>query len=59
VNVRKEELEAEFEVYLEQLKPKHEYLRLFTEIILDVWKQKQMRTASVRETLLPVCGKRC
>jgi hypothetical protein len=30
-------------------------LRLFTEIILDVWKQKQLRTASVRESLTKRC----
>jgi hypothetical protein len=33
------------------LQPKPEYLRLFSEIILDVWKQKQGRTLEIREAL--------
>lgn len=41
VNVRKEKIENEFGIIMEKLQLKPEYLRLFTQIVLDVWKQKQ------------------
>ena len=41
VNVRKEKIEKEFQLFLKKLQPKPEYLRLFSEIVLDVWKEKQ------------------
>ncbi len=41
VNARKEIVEKEFMLLLERLQPKPEYLRLFTEIVLDVWRGKQ------------------
>jgi site-specific DNA recombinase len=41
VNVRREVMERLFVDYLSQLKPRSDYLKLFTEIIIDVWKEKQ------------------
>jgi site-specific DNA recombinase len=41
VNVRKDELERGFLGLLERLAPKPEFLSLFTEIVSDVWRQKQ------------------
>jgi site-specific DNA recombinase len=41
VNVRREDMERLFVDFLGELQPKSEYLRLFGEIIIDVWKQKQ------------------
>jgi site-specific DNA recombinase len=52
VNIRREELERTFVAFLEHLKPKPEYLRLFGEIIVDVWEQKQSLAAAVHDTLL-------
>jgi site-specific DNA recombinase len=46
VNVRREVLERLFVDFLGQLQPKPEYLRLFAEIIIDVWKQKQLEAAA-------------
>jgi site-specific DNA recombinase len=51
VNVKREELERHFIEFLEQLKPKPEYVRLFSEIIVDVWKRKQGEAVAVHETL--------
>ena len=34
-------MEQEFQLFLKKLQPKPEYLRLFSEIVLDVWKEKQ------------------
>jgi hypothetical protein len=51
VNVRRGDLEREFEDFLKGLQPKPEYLRLFSEIILDVWNQKQSRTAETRSAI--------
>jgi site-specific DNA recombinase len=41
VNVRKEKMETEFRLLLETLRPRSEYLRLFTAVVLDVWKARQ------------------
>jgi site-specific DNA recombinase len=49
VQVRREEMERLFVEFLSQLKPKSNYLRLFSEIILDVWKQKQAQATSARQ----------
>jgi DNA invertase Pin-like site-specific DNA recombinase len=40
-NIPKRLLESEFLKLIEQLQPKPEYLNLFREIVLDVWKQRQ------------------
>lgn len=42
-------LERLFVDFLGQLQPKSEYLRLFGEIIIDVWKQKQVEVVKQRE----------
>jgi site-specific DNA recombinase len=49
VNVRREVLERLFVDFLTQLQPKPEYLRLFGEIIIDVWKQKKALAAALHE----------
>ena len=41
VSVRKEELERGFVEFLERMQPKPEYLKLFNEVVLDVWREKQ------------------
>jgi hypothetical protein len=47
VNVRREQLETLVEV-LEGLKPRPEVLKLFHEVVLDVWKQRQQNAAELR-----------
>lgn len=47
--MRREVLERLFVDFLTQLQPKPEYLRLFGEVIIDVWKQKQTRAAAQHE----------
>ncbi|MBM3859219.1 MAG: recombinase family protein [Verrucomicrobia bacterium] len=42
VREHKVELERQFVEYLEQLQPKAEYVKLLNEIVLDVWKKKQV-----------------
>ena len=42
--MRREEMESLFVDFLEQLQPRPEYVKLFTEIIIDVWRKKQVRT---------------
>jgi hypothetical protein len=42
----------QFIEFLQQLKPKPEYLRLFGEIIVDVWKEKQAQAVAVHDALL-------
>ena len=41
VKVAKSEMENQFLDFLRGLRPRPEYLRLFREIVLDVWKQRQ------------------
>jgi hypothetical protein len=41
-SVRKEKLESAFVALLERVMPKPEYARLFREIVLDVWREKQV-----------------
>ena len=48
VNIRREELERLFVGFLTELQPKPEYVRLFGEIIVDVWKSKQGEVAALR-----------
>ena len=49
VNVRREEMEQLFVDFLQGLEPKPEYLRLFGEIIVDVWKQKQKQATELHD----------
>jgi site-specific DNA recombinase len=49
VQVRREEMQRSFIEFLTQLKPKSNYLRLFSEIILDVWKKKQAQATLVHQ----------
>jgi len=41
INLRKEQLEEKFSALLARLRPTPGYLKLFHEIVLDVWKAKQ------------------
>jgi site-specific DNA recombinase len=50
-NIPKSLLETEFLKLIEQLQPKPEYLNLFREIVLDVWKQRQGETIRLAATL--------
>ncbi len=47
VNVRRESLEREFAALLERLAPERQYMRLFKEIVRQVWKQKVAASESV------------
>ena len=49
VNVRREEMERLFVDFLGQFQAKPEYVRLFGEIIIDVWKQKQAQATALHE----------
>jgi site-specific DNA recombinase len=51
VTERKEAMEAAFVELLEQLKPQPAYLRLFKEVVLDVWKQRQAQAAHAARAL--------
>ena len=51
VKVRKERLDAEFVALLEQLQPNAAYMRLFREIVLDVWKQHKADAIQQRKAL--------
>jgi hypothetical protein len=48
--VRRDEMERLFTEYLTQLQTKPEYVRLFSEIIIDLWKAKQTLTTAQHET---------
>jgi site-specific DNA recombinase len=48
---RKSLVETEFLKLIEQLQPKPEYLNLFGEIVLDVWKQRQGETLKLAAML--------
>jgi site-specific DNA recombinase len=41
LSVRKEQLEGAFLTYLERLQPNAAYMRLFNEVVLEVWRAKQ------------------
>jgi hypothetical protein len=45
-------MERLFVDYPGQLQPKSEYLRLFTEIVIDVWKEKRGVAAAIHETAM-------
>ena len=51
VKVRKERLDAEFVALLEQLQPNAAYMRLFREIVLDVWKQHEADAIQQRKAV--------
>jgi site-specific DNA recombinase len=50
VHVRREDLERGFVELLKQLQPRPEYVRLFSEVIIDVWKEKQAQATAIHET---------
>ncbi len=50
-NIPKARLEREFLKLIEQLQPKPEYLKLFREIVLDVWRQRQGEKIKLVATL--------
>ena len=56
VSVTKNDLENQFVSYLERIQPKAQFLKLFNDIVLDVWKEKQVQnftlTASLRHHLV-------
>jgi hypothetical protein len=52
VSVRKEQLEARFTDLLKSTQPRPEFMRLFREIVLDVWKARRRDAAAVEATLL-------
>ena len=47
VRGRREQVEALFVAHMERLKPNPAYLRLFREIVLDVWRTEQTRAREV------------
>ena len=49
INVRKTDLETGFARYLERLQPRPEYARLFNEIVLETWKEKQAESQAQRK----------
>jgi len=51
VHVRKENLERGFVELLERMQPKPGYLKLFSEIVLDVWKEKQAQNVMLTTSL--------
>ncbi|MFL6436609.1 MAG: recombinase family protein [Terriglobales bacterium] len=51
VNTRREQFEQAFIDFLGTLSPKPGYLRLFTAIILDVWKEKKAAAAKITAAL--------
>lgn len=51
VNVGKEAFEGRFLEFLTGLRPKAEYVRLFREIVLDVWNRKRAEAKTDRERL--------
>ena len=51
VRVRKERLEAEFVALLERLQPKVAYMRLFREIVVESWKDRQADVTRMRRAV--------
>ena len=51
VSVRKENLERIFVSFLERMQPKPQYMKLFNEIVLDVWKEKQAQNLTLSVSL--------
>jgi site-specific DNA recombinase len=50
-NIRKAILESEFLKLIKQIQPKPEYINLFKEIVLDVWKQRKADAIRLVTTL--------
>jgi DNA invertase Pin-like site-specific DNA recombinase len=50
VNVRREKIETEFAELIAKLAPERRYMRLFREIVRDVWRQRQSDAASILRT---------
>lgn len=51
VSVRREVLERRFVELLESLKPRKEFMRLFSAIVVDVWQARRQESSSLRESL--------
>jgi site-specific DNA recombinase len=51
VNVSRDTLHAAFVAYLEAMRPKPEFVRLFREIVLDVWRESQREIIVTRKRL--------
>ena len=51
VRVRKEHLESAFVALLERLQPDVAYMRLFREIVLDAWKDRQVGVTRMRRAV--------
>ena len=51
ISVPKAELETQFVKLLETLRPKPEFVRLFREVVLDVWKERHTSAATLRTEL--------
>lgn len=62
VSVGKVDLERTFEAFLERMQPNPQYMKLFSAIVLDVWKEKQARnltlSASLRQQIENLNGRR-
>jgi hypothetical protein len=51
VSITKADLERRFVQFLERMQPKPQYMKLFTAIVLDVWKEKQAQTFTLNVSL--------
>ena len=51
ISISKFELESAFLRFLEELQPKQQYLKLFNEVLLDVWKEKQAQNHLLNASL--------
>lgn len=51
VRVSKMELERGFVEFLEQMQPQPKYVKLFSEIVLDVWKERQAQNITLTASL--------
>ena len=51
VSIRGEKMERQFVEFLEQLRPREEFLRLFRAVVLDVWNNKQSEATEIRTAL--------
>lgn len=51
VSITKADLERGFVEFLERMQPKPQYTKLFTAIVLDVWKEKQAQNITLNASL--------
>jgi site-specific DNA recombinase len=51
IRATKDSLEQEFEAFMQQLQPNAGYMRLYREIVLDVWRKKQGDSQKVQGAL--------